>query len=51
MSEEIIAQQMELIMQRVYTSAMEATKAAQNISCLLRRPVMRYIAVNRQSGW
>lgn len=35
-------------MQRVYTSAMEAMKAAHNISCLLRRPVMRYIAANRR---
>lgn len=47
MSEEIIALQMELIMQRVYISAMEAMKAAHNIFCLLRRPVTRCIAVNR----
>lgn len=33
-------------MKQVYTSAMEAMKAAHYISCLLRRPVVRYMEIN-----
>lgn len=33
-------------MKQVYTSAMEAMKAAHYISYLLRRPVVRYMAIN-----